>query len=222
MATQTRESSPPAPPPAPLSDYAAKLQRHLERQRTHFDHLATQRDSWRARNSYYHDTLTKLIRFLVPEGKSVLEVGAATGDLLAAVRPSRGLGIDLSSEAIQIGQNALQRNGLEDRIELHQGDAFELCRLKEKFKRVDAATAFFVLHEFADVHHSDRLLRFLQAFRGCLLGVRFVVFETIRPSPEEMRKRPGPAIEYFLWHDLSQQTLLGRKTWKNIFWTILE
>ena len=127
------------------------------------------------------------------------------------------MGIDLSPEAIQIGQNALQRSGLEDRIEFHQGAAFEIHRLKEKFGRVDVATAFFVLHEFVDVHHSDRLLRFLRSFRECLQGVRFIIFETDRPSPQQMRKHPGPAIEYFLWHDLSQQTLLGRKTWEKIF-----
>jgi hypothetical protein len=32
-----------------------------------------------------------------------------------------------------------------------------------------------------------------------------------------MRERPGPAIEYFLFHDLSNQRPVGRDTWHNIF-----
>jgi hypothetical protein len=35
-----------------------------------------------------------------------------------------------------------------------------------------------------------------------------IVFEVIRPSVEEMRKRPGMAIHYALQHDLSHQKLI--------------
>ena len=48
----------------------------------------------------YHEAITRLCRFVIPEGQSVLEIGCATGDLLAAVKPSRGVGIDLSPTAV--------------------------------------------------------------------------------------------------------------------------
>jgi SAM-dependent methyltransferase len=62
----------------------------------HYDHLAARRDEWRARNSYYHETVAGLCRSVIAPGKSVLELGSGTGDLLAAVRPREGVGVDLS------------------------------------------------------------------------------------------------------------------------------
>ena len=40
------------------------------------------------------------MRFLVPEDVSVLEIGAGHGKLLAALRPSRGVGIDVSRRMV--------------------------------------------------------------------------------------------------------------------------
>lgn len=62
----------------------------------YFDASSKTRDAWRARNRYYHRELRDFFRFLIPEGVSVLEIGAATGDLLADLKPARGLGIDFS------------------------------------------------------------------------------------------------------------------------------
>ena len=42
-----------------------------------------------------------MFRTYVPEGLSVLELGCATGDLLASVRPGRGVGIDLSRRMVE-------------------------------------------------------------------------------------------------------------------------
>jgi ubiquinone/menaquinone biosynthesis C-methylase UbiE len=48
----------------------------------------------------YHKRLAQIFKFLVPEGSHVLEIGCGKGDLLAALQPSKGVGIDLSSEAV--------------------------------------------------------------------------------------------------------------------------
>lgn len=61
----------------------------------HFDDLATGKQRWK-RNRYYHAEVAKLVRFLVPAGGRVLEVGSGSGDLLAAVEPAVGVGVDLS------------------------------------------------------------------------------------------------------------------------------
>ncbi len=62
----------------------------------HFDRYASQRDEWKRRNCYYYETLERLCQEHIPPGKVVLELGCGTGDLLASVRPSFGLGLDLS------------------------------------------------------------------------------------------------------------------------------
>src|SRR5215831_5525546 len=64
--------------------------------RDRFDRLAGDRDSWQRKSRYYYEDQRRYLRFLVPEGLRVLEVGCGLGDLLDAVKPARGLGIDLS------------------------------------------------------------------------------------------------------------------------------
>ena len=40
----------------------------------------------------------------MPEGAKVLEVGCATGHLLATLRPAEGLGVDLSPEMVHLAR----------------------------------------------------------------------------------------------------------------------
>jgi ubiquinone/menaquinone biosynthesis C-methylase UbiE len=67
-----------------------------------FDTLAPDRLKWKKRNWFYYHEQERYLRFLVPEGSSVLEVGCGTGDLLNSLRPDRGVGIDISSEILKI------------------------------------------------------------------------------------------------------------------------
>ena len=69
--------------------------------RERFDVLARDRERWQRRNRCYYEDQQRYIRFLVPEGLRVLEVGCGLGDLLASVKPSRGLGLDLSPEMVK-------------------------------------------------------------------------------------------------------------------------
>jgi hypothetical protein len=53
------------------------------------------------RNRYYFEGVIRLMRFLVPPGARVLEIGCANGDLLAALEPSYGVGIDRSEPMVE-------------------------------------------------------------------------------------------------------------------------
>ena len=70
----------------------------------HYDALARQRIKFFERNRYYHDLLAKQYRSWIPSGSSVLEVGCGTGDLLNAVCPAGGLGVDLSPRTIEVAR----------------------------------------------------------------------------------------------------------------------
>jgi SAM-dependent methyltransferase len=63
---------------------------------------------WRQKNSYYYAWLEKIYVSNVRPGNSVLEIGCGCGDLLAAVKPAYGVGIDTDVEAIE---TAKQRFG---------------------------------------------------------------------------------------------------------------
>lgn len=72
--------------------------------RAHADSVADARDSWIARNAYYHREDRRFLRYLIPEGARVLDVGCATGDLLAELKPARGIGLDLSERMIALAR----------------------------------------------------------------------------------------------------------------------
>lgn len=70
-----------------------------------FDELASSNKKWREKNNYYHSELRKLLAYIVPQGKSVLEIGCGTGELLHELKPAEGVGIDFSYQMIEIARN---------------------------------------------------------------------------------------------------------------------
>jgi ubiquinone/menaquinone biosynthesis C-methylase UbiE len=96
------------------------------------DTLALQRDRWKRRTRFYHAALTRLYQFYIPKGQRVLEVGCSTGDLLSALAPARGVGIDVSSCAIA---QARQKYGRRPNLHFLCADA-GTCRLDETFDYV--------------------------------------------------------------------------------------
>jgi SAM-dependent methyltransferase len=72
----------------------------------------------RRRHRYYYDYLTRVLRVRVPEGQRVLDLGCGAGHLLAALRPSEGVGIDVSARAIR---EATERHGA-DGLRFLEGD----------------------------------------------------------------------------------------------------
>ncbi|MGA3287067.1 MAG: glycosyltransferase [Bacteroidota bacterium] len=70
----------------------------------YFDSIADRWDRWKKRNRYYHTSVERLLQFLVTPRSSVLEIGCATGDLLHAVQPTEGVGVDISPAMIQLAQ----------------------------------------------------------------------------------------------------------------------
>ncbi|MGE0288778.1 MAG: glycosyltransferase [Bradyrhizobium sp.] len=58
-------------------------------------------ERWRRYNAAYHDDDRKFMRFLIPPGKRVLELGCGSGHMLAALQPSHGVGVDFSAKAVE-------------------------------------------------------------------------------------------------------------------------
>ena len=84
--------------------FARKERERRETRAAQFDAFSTERDKYRARNSYYYEEIERLAKFFIPEGAHVLEVGCSTGDLLASVKPSRGVGIDISARTLDLAR----------------------------------------------------------------------------------------------------------------------
>lgn len=98
-----------------------------EKLRARFDSLASKRDRWRQRNSAYHSEIARICKEVIPPNARVLELGCATGDLLASVGPSEGTGIDLSPEMIRLAEakHPLLRFSVQDAQELTIDEDFD-------------------------------------------------------------------------------------------------
>lgn len=70
-----------------------------------FDDKAKERDKWTKRSSYYHKDLAKFIKFTVPAGSSILDIGCSTGDLLASLPFEKRTGVDFSPETVKIARS---------------------------------------------------------------------------------------------------------------------
>src|SRR5512146_1069839 len=67
----------------------------------HWDAVARRFEQHASWGRFYHRRLREIYRFLVSPGQRVLEIGCGQGDLLAALAPAYGMGIDFSSEMIR-------------------------------------------------------------------------------------------------------------------------
>jgi len=67
---------------------------------------AAERRQWLHRAAFFHEEDLRYLKFLIPEGARVLELGCGTGDLIAALKPSVGVGVDFSNEMIAQARNS--------------------------------------------------------------------------------------------------------------------
>jgi SAM-dependent methyltransferase len=74
--------------------------------RARADASARTRREWLARAQFFHQEDLRYLKFLIPEGARVLELGCGTGDLLAALKPAFGVGVDFSTEMIREARSA--------------------------------------------------------------------------------------------------------------------
>jgi SAM-dependent methyltransferase len=90
--------------PAPV-EHDLKRAGYADVRRRYWDDFAANLpERWAGLRRYYLERLARLFAFHIPAGSRVLELGCGQGDLLAATRPSRGVGVDFSPEMIGRGR----------------------------------------------------------------------------------------------------------------------
>jgi SAM-dependent methyltransferase len=116
-----------------------------------YDKVAPQRAAWMARGRYYHSDLQRLMRFLVPKGKRIVEIGCGIGDTLASIDAVAKCGVDVSPEMIKC---AAVRH---PEIEFVQDD-IETLKLDRKFDYVIMSNLIGVLDDVQPAFGNARQL----------------------------------------------------------------
>lgn len=125
-----------------------------------FRKTATQRTKWKRRNRFYHRSLERYFSNIIPAGSRVLELGCGTGDLLYAVKPSYGVGVDFASEMIEIAK-------------LRYSEFQFICADAENFS-FDAKFDYIILSDLVScLWDIQKVLKNLNQF--CHPGTRIVI-----------------------------------------------
>ena len=96
----------------------------------HWDSVARKRDSWHGWGKSYHHRVAEIYHFLINPGQRVLEVGCGMGDLLAALQPVRGTGLDFSPKMIQ------RARAHHAELEFVEADAHDLSSIHGSFDAI--------------------------------------------------------------------------------------
>lgn len=99
----------------------------------YYDNIAQARLKWKKRNKFYYQELVKYFSFIIHPQSTVLELGCGTGELLNAVKPSYGVGVDLSSRMIEIAKRKFPslRLHVQDVENLDLGESFDYVILSD-------------------------------------------------------------------------------------------
>src|SRR5438045_105482 len=89
----------------------------------HSEKYAASRSALRKRAAFFHSEDEAYLRFLIPPGARVLDIGCGIGDTLAALQPSRGVGVDFSPAMINVARKT------HPNLKFHVGDAEDLATI---------------------------------------------------------------------------------------------
>jgi len=125
-----------------------------------FNAQAESRDRWIGRNRYYNKLLNDYLRFLVQPDSHILEIGCGTGQLLNALQPKKGVGIDFSEEMIKIASSKYRK------LDFEVADAHDFT-IRNKFDCLILSNA---VGYFEDVQQVFRNLR-----KNCKKRTRIII-----------------------------------------------
>jgi SAM-dependent methyltransferase len=182
-----------APPAAPVPIANPRKQRLMAEVDSSLDEI----ERWRKINAAYHEDDLKFMRFLIPPGKRVLELGCGTGELLAALEPSYGVGVDF-------GAKTLERAGARfPGLNFILGDTEDPATLQAIEGPFDYIVIADTIGMFEDIDGTLRLI-----YQLCTPSARIVIsyyshlWEPVLKSAEAMGlRRKQPTVNYIATAD---------------------
>ena len=182
----------------PVPDFtrppSAALSARTTAVRAAFDAVARRLDQRRGPGAYYHARTQRLIRERISPGLRVLEVGCGPGDLLAALEPSEGLGVDISPGMVELARRR------HPTLRFEVADAHSLG--------VDGPFDVIVCHDL--LAHLDDVLVALERLRAVasddtrmiITSYNFVWAPVLRLAQRLGRRAAVPAENWLSRHDI--------------------
>lgn len=192
-------------------------QKHRKARQLHWDAVARKRDSWRGMGRWYHHRVGEIYRFLVSPRQRILEIGSGTGDLLSAVRPATGLGIDFSAEQVRRARDRYPK------IEFLQADAHDLTAIEGRF---DIIILSDLINELWDVQQVFEQLKPLCTSRTRLIINFYSRFWEIPLQLTQLLNLATPTLaQNWLTHQdvMNMLNLAGFETvryWREVLWPL--
>ena len=111
----------------------------------HFDEIAKDYDSFTKKRNLHYSTLKSLLKSLIPKNKKVLEVGCGTGDILSAISPKSGYGLDISSEMVVLPKNKhKEESGLMFSTSWPKGEKYDYIFMTDVIEHLEDPEAVLV------------------------------------------------------------------------------
>lgn len=200
-----------APPTVPARE------RYTGARTAYWDTIARASDRGKGWGAYYHDRLETIYSTLVSPGQRVIELGCGRGDLLAAVKPSYGLGIDLSGE--MIARAAREHPSLTFR----QGDVHDLANVEGPF---DVIILSDLINDLWDVQTALAEVRRLSVPRTrVILNFYSRLWETPLGAASALKMaRPSLHQNWLTLEDTANLLFLSDleivRSWEEVLWPV--
>lgn len=165
----------------------------------------------------YHNRLDQVFRHIVPEGSTVLELGCARGDLLAALKPDRGIGIDFSSHMINLARDGYGDNAA---LEFVHADVMDLDTLDEVQRHgpFDYVILSDLINDLRDVQTVfEKVRRVCAPHTRVIVNTYSLLWQPVLNAASKLNlARPMLGSNWLTVHDTSNLlTLAGFETLRN-------
>lgn len=170
------------------------MNNHLLEIKNYFNSIARQRDDWKKKNKFYHDQMKNFCSFVIPAHKKVIEIGCGTGDLLAYVKPSYGVGVDIAENLVDIAKKKYPK------LNFFPADAQNLS-LNEAFDYIIASD---LIGNLEDVQKAFEELRKISSEKTrIIITYQNNVWEPILTLAEKLKiKMPQPKQNWLSRNDI--------------------
>jgi SAM-dependent methyltransferase len=167
-----------------------------------YDTLGPDWEQWVARSRYYHTALDRILKFIVPPGQRVLDIGCGNGDHLANLQPSVGVGVDLSEGMLGLARS--KHAGFEYHHQAAEDLALPAYEVRNGEGGFDAITMVNVVGELADVLGAFKRLRPLVRpdTRLVIIFYNHLWEPLMRPATAMRLKLDNPTQNWLSYDDL--------------------